>query len=155
MAWIQVSVAEKNDNAFVKTLLLNTTKFGSIETSGSVAVFYYADYSRKTSKYKTTSLTKDQLIALVTDTSQVYDNRVELPVLGKSPVKRNKLNDLDLFDSVTAINVEIDNLIDAWDITGTDTCYARFELGDKSILYKVNDTIADMQGASSSSVSIA
>lgn len=154
MAWIQVAVAEKNGNTFSKTLLLNTEKVGDIQASDSVAEFWYEDHGKTTAKYKTSSLTKDQLITLVSD-STLYDERIEIPALGRSLVKRNKLNDLDLFASETVVNVDADKLIDAWDIGSTSTCYARFELGNKSILYKVDDTIANLESASSTSVSIA
>ena len=153
MSWISVVVQEKNNKTFAKTLLLNSKKVGSIQADGTVAIFYYEDYGDKTTKYKTTTLTRDQLVTLVT-TDQVYDNRVSLPVLGKSAVKRNKLSDADLFSAATEINVELDQLIDAWDIGSTSTSYARFALGEKFVLYKVNDTIANMESASSTSVSL-
>jgi hypothetical protein len=154
-SWVQVAVSHKNDQTFSKTLLLNTAKVGEIKAySSSYAEFFYADYGDKTTKYRCSALTKDELVTLVT-AEQVNDNRIELPILGKSIVKRNKLSSTDLFDSATVYNVELEQLIDAWDIGSTSTAYARFQLGDKFVLYKVNDTIANMESASSTSVSIA
>ena len=154
-AWIQVAISHKNDQTFSKTLLLNTAKVGEIKAySTSYGEFYYSDYGKKTTKYRCSALTKDQLVTLVT-TEQVFDSRIEIPVLGKSTVKRNKLSTEDLFASSTVYNVEVAQLIDAWDIGSTSTCYARFELGEKFILYKINDTIADLESASSTSPSIA
>ena len=154
MAWKQVAVATKNGSTFSKTLLMNSKKFGEIKVNGSVAEFYYYEDWNTVHSFTTSSLTKDQLVALIT-VEDVFDNRVELPILAVSKVKKNKTNSTDNLSSTTAYNVELDNLVWAWDIgTSATTCYALFRTGKASILYRVNDTIANLESASSTSVSL-
>ena len=154
MAWVQVAVAEKNGSTFAKTLLLNTKKFGEIKANGTVAEFYYEEDSDATHNFKTSALTKDQLVTLVT-TDDLFDNRIELPILAVSKVKKNKTNSSDNLSSTTVYNVEADTLVWAWDIgTSATTCYGFFRVGKSSILYRINDTIANLESASSTSVSI-
>jgi|GEM_PF-5546547 len=155
MSWIQVAVATKNGSTFSKTLLLNTKKFGEIKANGSLADFYYEEDWNTVHNFKTSALTKDQLIALVT-VDDIWDNRIELPILSVSKVKKNKTNASDDLASTTVYNVEADTLVWAWDIgASATTCYGLFRVGKASILYRINDTIADLESASSTSVSIA
>ena len=153
MSWISVSVATKNGSTYSKTLLLNTKKFGQIVAVGSLAEFYYEEDWNTIHKFTTSSLTRDQLVLLVT-TEQDYDNRVSLDVLGLSTVKKVKLSDEDLLSAKTEYNVEVDQLVWGYDIGSTSTCYVLFRTGKKSILYKVNSTIAELEAASSTSVSV-
>jgi len=153
MALFQLTSTYKNNKQSAKTLLLNTAKVGDIQAYSTVSEFFYAEADNKTTKYRT-ALTKDQLTTLV-NTATEWDDRVELPILGKSIVKTTKLSTEDLFASTTTINVDMDYLIHGWDIGSTSTSYLLFGFGGKKILYKVNDTIANIEGASSTSVSIA
>lgn len=153
MAIYQATSTHRNDKTDAKTLLLSTKKTGDIQAFSTVSEFFYEDNYRKTTLYRT-ALTKDQMTALVEDARE-WSNRVELYMLGKSTVKTAKLSDTDLFAATTVINVNMDKLIKGWDIGATSTSYLQFELGKKIVLYKVNDTIANIEGASSTSVSIA
>lgn len=153
MAWISIALAKKNDNAYVQTRLMNSIKLGDIKTNGSYADFYYEEYDGTTSKYTTSALTKDSLVALVDD-STLYADRVEISILGSSSGRKNKLGTADLYASAETINVAASRLVGAVDIDAS-TCYALFELGKKTILYKVDATIAELESASSTSVSIA
>lgn len=153
MALFTSSVTYRNRKAYAKTLLLQTANVTAIQAYSTVSEFYYKEGEKETNLYRT-ALTKDALTTLVSGAIE-YRNLVELPVLGKSNVKRNKLSDEDLFSSTTTINVNMDFLIKGWDIGSTGTSYLLFRFGDKTVLYKVNDTIADIEGASSTSTSIA
>lgn len=147
-----MAVSHKNDVAYSKTLLLNSEKIGDIQSNGSYADFYYAAYGTTTWKFTTSALTKDQLVALAED-STLYASRLELPMLGKSMVRKVKLATADLFSSTTAISVAASKFIQGYDID-VNTSYCLFELGEKTILYKVDDVIANIESASSTSVSI-
>jgi hypothetical protein len=153
MALFQATSTYKNRKAYAKTLLLNNKKVTAIQAYSSVSEFYYKEGERETNLYRT-ALTKDALTTLVTGAGE-WSNFVELPVLGKSVVKRDRLSSEDLFASTTVINVNMDELVKGWDIGSTSTSYLFFRVGEKSVLYKVNDTIANIEGASSTSVSIA
>lgn len=153
MALFQATTTYKNRKAHAKTYLLQNKKVTAIQAYSTVSEFYYKEGNRETNLYRT-ALTKDALTTLVTGATE-FSNFVELPVLGKSLVKRDRLSDEDLFTSTTVINVNMDELVKGWDIGSTGTSYLLFRNGDKSVLYKVNDTIADIEGASSTSVSIA
>lgn len=153
MALFQSTVTYRNRKAHAETYLLQTKRVTAIQAYNSVSEFYYNEGDKETNLYRT-ALTKDNLTALVTGATE-FSNFVELPVLAKSTVKRNGLSDEDLFDSTTVINVNMDDLVKGWGIESTSTSYLYFKNGDKSILYKVNDTIADIESAGSTSVSIA
>ena len=153
MALFQATTTYRDRAAYAKTLLLNNKKVDSIQAYSTVSEFYYAEKENRTRLYRT-ALTKDQLTALV-DTAIEFNDFVELPILGKSVVKTQKLSSADLFASTTVINVNMDNLVHGFDIGSTSTSYLLFRHGIKSILYKVDDTIANIEGASSTSTSIA
>jgi hypothetical protein len=153
MAIFQSTTTYRNRKAYAKTLLLQTKNVTAIQAYSTVSEFYYQEGESKTVLYRT-ALTKDQLSTLISGATE-FSNLVELPCLGKSNVKKTKLNDDDLFASETVINVNMDNLVFGWDIGSTSTSYLLFRYGEKFTLYKVNDTIANIEGASSTSVSIA
>ena len=153
MALFQSTVTYRDRKAFADTLLLNTKKVDSIRAYSTVSEFYYVEKDNRTRLYRT-ALTKDELTTLISGATE-FSNLVELPMLGKSTVKTAKLNALDLFASSTVYNVNMDNLVKGWNIGSTATCYLLFRIGKKNILYKVDDNIADVEGASSTSVSIA
>ncbi|GAF84299.1 unnamed protein product [marine sediment metagenome] len=153
MALFQSTVSHRDRKAYAKTLLLNNKNASLIQAYSTVSEFYYQEGLRKSVLYRT-ALTKDQLTALI-DTAVEWNDFVELPILGKSNVKREQLNDEDLFASTTTINVNMDFLVKGWDIGSTSTSYLFFRFGEKTILYKVDDTIANIEGASSTSTSIA
>lgn len=152
-ALFQSTVTYRNRKSYAKTLLLNTNRVTAIQAYSTVSEFYYKEGDKKTVLYRT-ALTKDQLTTLVSSAT-VFSNLVELPVLGKSSVKTAKLSSEDLFASTTTINVNMDHLVFGWDIGSTSTSYLLFRYGDKTTLYKVNDTITNIEGASSTSISIA
>ena len=153
MALFTSTVTHRDRVAFSETYLLNNKKVNSIQAYSTVSEFFYAEKEFLTRLFRT-ALTKDQLTALI-DTATEWNDFVELPMLGKSLVRTKKLSTNDLFASETVINVNMDNLIYGWDIGSTSTSYCLFRSGIKSVLYKVNDTIANIEGASSTSVSIA
>ena len=153
MAVFQVTTTYKDRKASAETLLLSTNKVGDIQAYSTVSEFYYAASDNETILYRT-ALTKDQLTTLV-DNATEFNDRVELPILGKSVVRTKTLGSNDLFDSTTTINVDMDNLIQGKDIGSTSTSYLLFGFGGKKILYKVDDTIANIESASSTSTSIA
>lgn len=152
MAWIQVAVSKKNGATYSKTLLLNSDRFGQVKTFSTTAEFYYKELNGVTVKYVTSTLTRDQLITLITDTT-MYDNRVGLDVTALSLVRTLNTGTEDALSATTEINVEADQLVKAWDID-TSNCYALFETGKRHILYKVNSTIDELEGAYSTSVSL-
>jgi len=153
MALYQSTVTHRDRATYAKTLLLNNKNVSTIQAYSTVSEFYYKEGERKSVLYRT-ALTKDQLTALI-DTAVEWNDFVELPILGRSYVKSQQLKAGDLFASTTVINVNMDYLIKGWDIGSTSTSYLYFKIGEKSILYKVNDTIANIEGASSTSTSIA
>lgn len=153
MALFQSTVSYRDRKAYAKTLLLNNKNATAIQAYSTVSEFYYKEGNRKTVLYRT-ALTKDQLTTLI-DTATEYNDFVELSMLGKSDVKKEKLSSEDLFASATTVNVNMDFFVKGWDIGSTSTSYCLFRFGEKFVLYKVNDTIANIESASSTSTSIA
>jgi hypothetical protein len=153
MALYRATVTHRDRVAHAKTYLLNNKNATAIQAYSTVSEFYNKEGIRKTVLYRT-ALTKDALTALVTGAGE-WDNFVELPILAKSDVKKTRLSTEDNLASTTVVNVNMDNLVIGWDIGSTSTSYLLFRFGEKFVLYKVNDTIANIEGASSTSVSIA
>jgi hypothetical protein len=153
VALFQGTVTHRDRVTFAKTYLLNNKNVTTIQAYSTVSEFYYKEGERKTVLYRT-ALTKDALTTLVTGAGE-WSNMVELPCLGQSFVKKDRLSSEDLFASTTVKNLNMDNLILGWDIGSTSTSYLFFRFGEKTLLLKVNDTIANIEGASSTSVSIA
>ena len=153
MALIQIPVGYKNGVAYSKTLLLNSDKFGDCESNSTYADFWYEDYGKKVTKYTTSSYTKDQVVALLNST--LYENRIELSMLGKSTTRSNALTTKDLFASATTINVDANKVVKGWTNADTTTSTLQIAIGEKYVTYKVDATIAEIESASSTSVSIA
>jgi hypothetical protein len=151
MSWFQTTLTERNGKSYAKTVLLNTKKCGESYADSTSCVLYYNDYGKKTTKLKSSS-TQDTVEALL-ENSTLYNTRVMLPIIGKSTVRTVELGTEDLFSSNTR-GVTADDLVMAWDIDAS-TCYALFEQGFGTVLYKVDDVIANLESASSTSVSIA
>lgn len=153
MALFQVAVGYKNDVAYSKTLLLNSEKVGDVVSNSSYADFWYEDYGKKVTKYTTSALTKDQVVALLNST--LYDNRIELSMLGKSLTRSTALVAADLFASATTINIDANKVVKGWTNSDTTTSTLQIAVGEKYVTYKVDATIAEIETASSTSVSIA
>ena len=152
MAWFRTTLTEKQGKSFAKTVLLNTKKCGETIADSTSCVFYYNDYGKKTTKFKSSS-TQDTIEALLERSTQ-YNDRVMLPILGKSTVRTAELGTEDIFASSNTRGFATDDLVVAWDIDA-NTCYALFAKGEGCVLYKVDDVIANLESASSTSVSIA
>jgi hypothetical protein len=153
MALIQLAVGYKNGVAYSKTLLLNTDKFGDVQSNSTYADFWYEDYGKKVTKYTTSATTKDQVVALLNST--LYENRIELSMLGKSTTRSTPLPSDDLFASATVINIDANKVVKGWTNADTTTSTLQVAIGEKYVTYKVDATIAEIESASSTSVSIA
>lgn len=147
MALVQLSVTKKNSLDYVYTELFNTARIPDFYAKDATTVIFYykeiGDKRERTDKYETT-LTLAQFEAKFDEI--LYDERVALPILEiYSPSK----------EVVTrTINVAVADVIKAKNIDAT-TCYLWFARGQfESIKVKVDATIAEIESASSTSVSI-
>ena len=148
MALIVKTCTKKNNQAYAKTLLFNTDRivdFYSKDASNTI-VYYQNQVDRRdsTSKYEF-ALTKAQVESWFDES--LYNTRIDLPVLEKfAPSKETFVKVVNVAASDVVIGIDID----------ASTSYVEVARGSFEIVkFKVNSTIAEIESASSTSVSIA
>jgi len=146
MALIQVPVTEKNRKSHSKTYLFNTENVGDFYADGTSTVFFYVELTngrRKPVEYKT-STGKTAFETLMDST--LYDNRMDVSAAEKTVTSKETFS--------KTVNIDVNKVIKGWDID-TTSCYLEVESGGfRVVKYKLNHVIADLESASSTSVSV-
>lgn len=148
MALAVKTTTKKNNQTYAKSLLFNTERvvdFYSKDASNTI-VYYKNQVDRRdaTDKYEF-ALTKAQVEAWFDES--LYNTRVDLPILEKyAPSKETFVKVVNVAASDVILGIDID----------ASTSYLWVARGSFEIIkFKVNATIAEIESASSTSVSIA
>jgi hypothetical protein len=148
MSLQQITLTQKNRTTVSRTELFNTALIEDFKAdSATTTVFHYTDLDNskvKSNEYKT-ALTKTEFESLFDE--ELLNARMDLPVTEIwSPSPRT----VD-----ETINVAVADFVRAWDIDASSSWVLIKRGGFEVVKMKVSATIAEIEGAASTSISVA